>query len=79
MDCEIYELTLKFPKFELYELGSQIRKSAHSIPSNIAEGWARWTIGEYRHFLIYASASIDETVVHLDTALYRNYISKEKH
>jgi len=79
LDHEIYKLSLKFPKFELYELGSQIRKSAHSVPTNIAEGWAHWTIGEYKHFLIYASASIDETTVHLDSALARNYIPKEKH
>jgi len=78
-DLEIYELSLKFPEFELYELGSQIRKSAHSVPTNIAEGWARWTIGEYKHFLIYASASIDETTVHLDSVLARKYILKEKH
>jgi four helix bundle protein len=41
--CELHskicELSLGFPKFELFELGSQIRRSSNSIAANIAEGW----------------------------------------
>jgi len=36
---EIHELSLTFPKFELYELGSQLRRSSNSAPSNLAEGF----------------------------------------
>jgi four helix bundle protein len=38
-DLDISEISLTFPKFELYELGSQIRRSSNSAPTNIAEGW----------------------------------------
>lgn len=75
---EIHELSLTFPKFELYELGSQIRRSSHSVPSCIAEGWGRRTDGQFRQFLIYAAASIDETNVHLNAAFDYKYISVER-
>ncbi len=39
LHLEINELTLGFPKFELFELGSQLRRSSNSAPANIAEGW----------------------------------------
>lgn len=79
LDHEVYRDSLKFPKFELYELGSQIRRSAHSIPANIAEGWGRRSVGEMKHFFIYASASIDETTVHLDSAKNRGYLDDRKY
>jgi four helix bundle protein len=46
-----YKLTRSFPKEELYGLTSQLRKSAVSVPSNIAEGYRRRTRGEYVQFL----------------------------
>jgi four helix bundle protein len=48
---DVYRLTANFPNEEKYGLTSQIRKSAVSIPSNIAEGAGRNTNGEFRHFL----------------------------
>jgi len=48
---DIYILTKKFPKVELYGLTSQIRRSAISIPSNIAEGFRRYHNKEYKQFL----------------------------
>jgi four helix bundle protein len=51
----------------LYEEGSQIRRSAKSIPANIAEGFGRRRYtNEYTHYLTIALASCDETQVHLD-------------
>lgn len=47
----VYELTESFPKTEIYGLTSQMRRSAVSIPSNIAEGNMRGTRNDYRHFL----------------------------
>ncbi|MEG3437885.1 four helix bundle protein [Pannus brasiliensis CCIBt3594] len=63
VDC--YRLTERFPKSELYALTSQIRRSAVSVPSNIAEGYGRKTTGEYVQFLHIALGSLRE----LDTQL----------
>jgi four helix bundle protein len=49
---EIYQLTASFPKEEMYGLTSQIRRSAVSIPSNIAEGSARNHKKEFIQFLL---------------------------
>ena len=54
---EIYRATKKFPKSELYGLTSQIRRAAFSIPSNIAEGYARKHRAEYVQFVRIAFAS----------------------
>lgn len=62
---EVYHLTDTFPKSELYGIVSQIRRSAVSVPSNIAEGKQRGTRKEYRQFLIVAFGSAAE----LDTQL----------
>jgi four helix bundle protein len=53
----VYEVTKKFPKEEQYGLVSQMRRSAISIPSNIAEGYARHRRLEYIQFLQIAFAS----------------------
>jgi four helix bundle protein len=51
----------------MYEVGSQLRRSAKSIPSNIAEGFGRRRYKQdYIRFIVYALASCDETRVHLD-------------
>jgi four helix bundle protein len=57
---EVYRATAGFPKEELYGLTSQVRRAAVSIPSNIAEGQARLTPGEFRQFLGHAKGSIAE-------------------
>jgi len=54
-------------KFEMYEEGRQIRKSAKSVAANIVEGFGRRRYkGEFIQFLTYAVASCDETKSHLD-------------
>jgi four helix bundle protein len=53
----IYKLTQAFPREETYGLTSQLRRSAVSISSNIAEGQGRLTTGEFRHFLGVARGS----------------------
>jgi four helix bundle protein len=77
-DLEVYQLSFRLavevdkvskrlPKHEMYEEGGQIRRSAKSIPANIAEGFGRRRYkAEYIRFLIYALFSCDETRVHLD-------------
>ncbi|HEY1121101.1 MAG TPA: four helix bundle protein [Haloferula sp.] len=66
---EIHGMTLtKLPKFELYEEGSQIRRSIKSVKSNIVEGYGRRRYKqEYIRFLDFAYASLLETIDHLET------------
>ena len=65
---EVHAMTLKLPKFEMYEEGSQIRKSSKNVKSTIVEGYGRGIYKqEYLKFLVYALASNDETRDHLET------------
>jgi four helix bundle protein len=57
---DIYEITKRFPKEEMYGLTTQMRRSAISIPSNIAEGFKRHHAKEYKQFLYIALGSIAE-------------------
>lgn len=75
---EIHRVSLKLPKFELYEEGQQIRKSMKSVKSNIVEGYGRKRYPkDYIRFIVYALASNDETVDHLET-LYETESFKDK-
>jgi len=74
----IYEITEDFPKKELYVLTSQMQRSAISIPSNIAEGFARGHTAEYRQFLRTALGSCAELETQLIIAHRRNYTTQTK-
>ncbi len=71
---EIYRLTDSFPKQETYGLSSQMRRSAVSIPSNIAEGKQRNNLREYIQFLgiAYGSSAELETQMLLAIDIYGN-------
>lgn len=59
---------MQLPKFELYETGSQIRRSSKSVRSNIVEGYGRRRYkAEFVRFLVFAVASNDETMDHLES------------
>src|SRR2546421_8664001 len=64
----VHRMTIQeLPKFELYEEGSQIRRSVKSIRSNILEGYGRRRYKqEFIRFLVFAHASCDETIDHLE-------------
>lgn len=76
-DLDIYKISLELflethkasfllPKYELYELGSQLRRSADSINSNIVEGYGRKRYKQdFLKFLIYSHSSNDETINHI--------------
>ena len=65
---EVHKLSLRLPKYELYETGSQVRRSSKSITANIVEGYGRRRYkNDYIRFLTYSIASNDETVDHLET------------
>ena len=65
LSVEIYKLTNSLPKSEDYGLTSQIRRSANSISSNIAEAFGRNTKKDKRNFYIIARGSAFETQSHL--------------
>jgi len=66
----VHIASLKLPSFELYEQGSQIRRSSKSIKDQIAEGYGRSRYKpEYIKFLIYAQSSCDETTSQLTMIL----------
>lgn len=75
---DVYRLSSDFPIEEKYGLTSQMRRSAISIPSNIAEGAGRETNGEFRNFLSIASGSSHELMTQLSLALRLNLTSKAK-
>jgi four helix bundle protein len=62
---QIYVLTQPFPDTEKFGLITQMRRAAVSVPSNIAEGQAHYTTGEFVQFLSHAAGSVSE----LDTQL----------
>ncbi|HHC81064.1 MAG TPA: four helix bundle protein [Flavobacteriia bacterium] len=65
---DIHEMSLKLPTHEKFEEGSQIRRSMKSVKSNIVEGYGRRKYkNDYIKFIIYALASNDETIDHLET------------
>jgi four helix bundle protein len=76
---DIHKMTLtKLPKFEMFEEGSQIRKSSKSARSTIVEGYGRRSYKqEFIRFLTYAIASNDETVDHLETLYETKSLSDE--
>lgn len=64
----VYKLTQRFPREEVFGLSSQLRRSAVSIPSNIAEGQGRLNTGEFRQFLGVARGSNCELQTQLEIA-----------
>lgn len=63
----VHPLSLKLPKYELYELGSQIRRSSDLVVSNVVEGYGRRQYkADFIKFLIYSHSSCLETIAHLE-------------
>ena len=66
LTVSVYRLTQGFPREEVYGLSNQMRRSAVSVPSNIAEGQGRLTTGEFRQFLGIARGSNFELQTQLE-------------
>lgn len=75
---EIYKLSENFPESEKFGLTSQIRRSAISIPSNIAEGFARKGNKELMQFLYISIGSLSELETQYEIAKNLNYIIEAK-
>ena len=77
---QIHRMTLRqLPKFEMYETGSQIRRSIKSVRSNIVEGYGRRRYKqEFIRYLTFAIASNDETTDHLETLFETESLTDEQ-
>ena len=75
---QVYTVTQKFPKEETFGLTNQLRRAVVSIPSNIAEGYNRYSNKEYIHFLKIAKGSAAEVETQIILAMDFKYISVEE-
>jgi four helix bundle protein len=73
----IYELTQNFPSEEKFGLVAQMRRAAVSIPSNVAEGQARHTTGEFIQFISHAEGSLAELDAQLILSIELNFARSE--
>jgi four helix bundle protein len=69
----LYRCTARFPRSEVFGLSAQMRRSAVSIPSNIAEGRARNSSREFLHFLSISRESLAELETQLELAIRLDY------
>ena len=74
---KIFDSTDTFPKQYLYDLTSQLRRAALSVPTNIAEGCASFHSGELLQFLNIARRSLSETQYLMEFAERRNLITQD--
>ncbi|GHB70988.1 four helix bundle protein [Persicitalea jodogahamensis] len=73
----IYKITSSFPTSEQFTLTSQMRRSAISIPSNVAEGFGRRSTGDFVRFLQISTGSLYELQTQVEIAFNLQYVSKE--
>ncbi len=74
----IYDLTIDFPREEVYGLTSQMKRAAVSIPSNIAEGSRRRGEKDIRHFLTIAYGSASELETQIEIAKQLKLVKEDK-
>ena len=74
---DIYRLTEKLPRQEMYGLVSQMRRAAVSIPSNVAEGFRRYHNKEYKQFLYTSLGSCAELETQITIAMELKYIQED--
>ncbi|MDP3973982.1 MAG: four helix bundle protein [Candidatus Daviesbacteria bacterium] len=74
---KVYDLTLAFPRSELFGITSQLQRAVLSVPLNIVEGHARNNKKEFHRFLAISLGSLAETEYLLEFAYERKYIKEE--
>jgi four helix bundle protein len=76
---EIHKMTLTLSKFEMYEEGSQIRRSSKSVKSTIVEGYGRRNYkSDYIRYITFSLASNDETIDHIEDLFETGSLIDEK-
>ncbi|MDP4000978.1 MAG: four helix bundle protein [bacterium] len=78
LSLEVHELTMSFPKFELYELGSQLRRSSNSPAANLAESFGSKHTNIYTETISRTQGEIRETKHHLRMARKKDYLNEER-
>jgi four helix bundle protein len=78
LHLEIHNESLKFPKFEMFELGSQMRRSSNSAPANLAEGWGSRHTNIYLEAVNRSLGEVRETQHHVDVACNKGYFTAER-
>jgi four helix bundle protein len=73
---DVYGVSKNFPKAEVFGMTSQMRRSAVSIPANIAEGYGREVAGSFAQFLRIAQGSLKELETHVIIALRIDLINQ---
>ncbi len=75
---EVYLITQKLPREELFGLTNQLRRAAVSVPSNIAEGYNRHSDRELNHFLKIAKGSVAEVETQLLLCVELGYVTEQE-
>ena len=78
LHIEVHRDSLGFPKFELYELGSQMRRSSNSAPAQLAEGWGSRHTNIYIESINRAMGEARETQHHIDVAQDKGYLAEPR-
>lgn len=78
LHLEVHTESLKFPKYELYELGSQVRRSSNAAPAILAEGWGSRHTNMYIEAINRSLGEIRETQHHLDVAKDKGYLTEPR-
>ncbi|MFP4055263.1 MAG: four helix bundle protein [Candidatus Brocadiia bacterium] len=78
LHLELHDESLRFPRFELYELGSQLRRASNSAAAQLAEGYASRHTNVYIEAITRAQAELQETRHHIDVAHQKRYLSQAR-
>jgi len=79
LHLRVHDLPLTFPKFEMYELGSQVRRSSNSAPANLAEGFNNRHKSIYLECISRSLGEIRETQHHLMVAYRKKYVPRAEY
>lgn len=78
LHLEVHGESLRFPKFEMYELGSQVRRSSNSAPAILAEGWGSRHTNMYIEAINRSMGEVRETQHHIDIAHEKGYLDARR-